>query len=79
MNATNSLGWLKAALWGCGLACLLSGAGCQVDINGQTLPSAYWMKDDVQYFAAGPEFKLSREANEQRAYRAQQQLDAVTP
>jgi hypothetical protein len=79
MNAKESLRWLKAAFWGCGLACVLASTGCQVDINGQTLPSAYWMKDDVQYFAAGPEFKLSREANELRAYRAQQELEAVTP
>jgi len=36
--------------------------GCQVDIGGQTLPSAYYMYDDVQFFPEGPEFKLSREA-----------------
>ena len=36
--------------------------GCQVQVGGQTLPSAYYMKDDVQYFPAGPEFKLAREA-----------------
>ena len=36
--------------------------GCQVDVSGQTLPSPYWLTDDVQYFAPGPEFKLSREA-----------------
>ena len=36
--------------------------GCQVDVGGQTLPSPYYMSDDVQYFQRGPEFKLSREA-----------------
>ena len=36
--------------------------GCQVDVGGMTLPSPYYMQDDVQYFAPGPEFKLSREA-----------------
>ena len=36
--------------------------GCQVDVSGQTLPSPYWLSDDVQYFPAGTEFKLSREA-----------------
>ncbi len=48
----------------CGLALLgaLSATGCQVDINGQTLPSPYYQTDDIQYFPAGPEFKLSREA-----------------
>lgn len=36
--------------------------GCQVDIGGQTLPSPYYLHDDIQYFPAGPEFKLSKEA-----------------
>ena len=36
--------------------------GCQVDIAGQTLPSGYYLSDDVQYFAPDAEFKLSREA-----------------
>lgn len=36
--------------------------GCQVDIAGQTLPSPYYLTDDVQYYAPGPEFKLAREA-----------------
>jgi hypothetical protein len=31
-------------------------------IGGQTLPSAYYLQDDIQYFPAGPEFKLSKEA-----------------
>jgi len=45
---------------------LIAGAvtltGCQVDVGGQTLPSAYYLQDDIQYFPAGPEFKLSKEA-----------------
>lgn len=48
------------------LACLgtsgLALTGCQVDVGGQTLPSAYYLQDDIQYFPAGPEFKLSKEA-----------------
>lgn len=36
--------------------------GCQMDIAGQTLPSPYYLTDDVQYYAPGPEFKLAREA-----------------
>jgi hypothetical protein len=43
--------------------------GCQVDVGGQTLPSAYYLQDDIQYFPAGPEFKLSKEAAAQKAYR----------
>jgi hypothetical protein len=33
-----------------------------MDIAGQTLPSGYYLSDDVQYYAPGPEFKLAREA-----------------
>ena len=47
------------------LAC----TGCQVDVGGQTLPSAYYLQDDIQYFPAGPEFKLSKEAAAQKAYK----------
>jgi hypothetical protein len=47
----------------------LSSTGCQVDVGGQTLPSAYYLQDDIQYFPAGPEFKLSREAAAQKAYK----------
>jgi hypothetical protein len=37
-------------------------AGCQVEMAGQTLPSPWYLTDDVQYYAPGPEFKLAREA-----------------
>ena len=49
--------------------CSLATTGCQVDVGGQTLPSAYYLQDDIQYFPAGPEFKLSKEAAAQKAYR----------
>lgn len=44
------------------LSLALLATGCQIDSNGQTLPSPYYLDDDVQYFPAGPEFKLAREA-----------------
>jgi hypothetical protein len=53
----------SAAIGGLGLT------GCQVDVVGQTLPSAYYLQDDIQYFPAGPEFKLSKEAAAQKAYK----------
>ena len=52
------------------LSCLTS-VGCQVDVAGQTLPSPYYLQDDVQYFPAGPEFKLSNEAAAMKAYQAE--------
>jgi hypothetical protein len=51
--------WMLA---GAGLLVALGSMGCQVDIAGQTHPSAYYMYDDVQYFPEGPEMKLAREA-----------------
>jgi hypothetical protein len=51
---------------------LSSATGCQVSVNGQTLPSAYYLQDDVQYFPAGPEFKLPREAAALEAARAEE-------
>ena len=44
---------------------LLAGAGltgCQSDFGGMTLPSPYYMYDNVQYFPPGSQFKLSKEA-----------------
>jgi hypothetical protein len=35
--------------------------GCQVSVAGQTLPSPYYLYDDVQYFPAGPQNKLANE------------------
>jgi hypothetical protein len=53
-------------LWGLAAMALLPAvtmlAGCQVEMGGQTLPSPYYLTDDVQYYAPGPEFKLAREA-----------------
>ena len=52
-----------------GLSLLAVGplAGCQVTTNGQTLPSAEYLTDDVQYFAPGPEFLLANEAAAMKA------------
>jgi len=60
-----------ARLVGCAVLGIagLSLTGCQVDVGGQTLPSAYYLQDDIQYFPAGPEFKLSKEAAALKAYK----------
>jgi hypothetical protein len=59
---------LRVLAVGCAVAGLAT-TGCQVDVGGQTLPSAYYLQDDIQYFPAGPEFKLSKEAAAQKAYK----------
>ncbi|MEM0924405.1 MAG: hypothetical protein AAGJ83_00070 [Planctomycetota bacterium] len=55
--------------------CLVGATGCQVSLNGQTLPSPYYLQDDVQYFPSGPEFKLPREAAALRAARAEEKMN----
>jgi hypothetical protein len=60
---------------------MLAGAGltgCQIDQGGQSLPSPYYMKDDVQYFPPGPEFKLAREAATMKAFNQDQTQQAAT-
>jgi len=65
---------LRRILLGLGLLVTLGITGCQVEVGGQSLPSPYWMTDDVQYFAPGPEFKLAKEAAALKAARAEQNL-----
>lgn len=40
---------------------LAPSVGCQVSVAGQTLPSPYYLYDDVQYFPAGSENKIANE------------------
>jgi len=73
-NATKRLRPLRWVLGGLMLAAALGTTGCQVDVGGQTLPSPYYLQDDVQYFAPGPEFKLQREAAALRAAKEEENL-----
>lgn len=63
-------GWMVAA-------CLMLSAtstGClQTTIGGQTLPSAYYLDDDVQYFPSGPEQKLANQIRAIERYKAERQ------
>jgi hypothetical protein len=47
--------------------------GCQTTVGGQTLPSPDYLTDDVQYFPAGPEFKLSNQVEASRRQAAEKQ------
>lgn len=60
----------RGAIFKLGLLAALGLTGCQVDVGGQTLPSAYYLSDDVQYFPAGNEFVLANEAAAMRAANA---------
>jgi len=47
--------------------------GCQSTVGGQTLPSSYYLKDDVQFFPAGPEFILSNQVQALEQYKLDRQ------
>ena len=73
-----STGWKLAMFLLLPAAALLT--GCQVEMGGQTLPSPWYLTDDVQYYAPGPQFKLAREAaamqEQAEAVKSQQQSAA---
>jgi len=45
--------------------------GCQTEMGGQTLPSAFYLRDDVQYFPHGPEDLLPNQKRALAEYRAE--------
>ncbi len=59
--------WRMRPLYGLIIGICLAAAfsmttGCQSHIGGQTLPSGYYLSDDVQYFSPGPRNNLQNEA-----------------
>ena len=62
MTSTNKQRYLNGLLCAVALCAAPLLSGCQVGIAGQTLPSAYYLTDDIKYFPKGHEFKLYREA-----------------
>lgn len=66
-------GWLIRCTLLLGTWGLLSAAsGCQTTIGGQTLPSAHYLTDDIQFFPAGDEFLLPNQVRAMEEYRASQ-------
>ncbi len=60
----NKIKSMRGARGICGVGLLCAGlTGCQVSVGGQTLPSPYYIFDDVQYFPSGHEFILQNEAD----------------
>jgi len=61
--------------------CLLMGslAGCQTTVGGQTLPSPDYLRDDIQYFPAGPEFLLPNTVRAMEEYKATQKGEDAEP
>ncbi len=52
---------------------MLAVTGCQTTVGGQTLPSPYFLDDDVQFFPAGPEFLLPNQVRALEQYRAERE------
>jgi hypothetical protein len=70
-------GLLGAAALGCTSSGCIFPALLQTTIGGQTLPSAWYLRDDVQYFPHGPEFLLPETVRAHEEYRLQQEaIDA---
>ncbi len=61
--------------------CLLMGSmvGCQTTVGGQTLPSPDYLRDDIQYFPAGPEVQLPNARRAIQEYKAAQKGDDAQP
>ena len=73
MKRNANRGWRGLVLVG-SLSLSAVSAGClQTTVGGQTLPSAYYLDDDVQYFPSGPEQKLSNQIRAMEKYKAEQQ------
>ena len=52
----------RGGLFALGLLGILGLTGCQIDVGGQTLPSPWYLNDDVQYFPPGANsrFRMKR-------------------
>ena len=73
MKRNANRGWRGLMLAGC-LSLSAVSTGCfQTTVGGQTLPSAYYLDDDVQYFPSGPEQKLANQIRAMERYKAEQQ------
>jgi len=73
-GSKNRRHWWRAVLLALPMLLAVGLTGCQVSIGGQTLPSGDYMKDDVQYFPPGSEFKHAEEAAALRQYAQDQVL-----
>jgi hypothetical protein len=78
-SSSNEWRMVRMLLAGLGLLVSVGLTGCQIESGGQTLPSPYYQKDDVQYFPPGAEFKLSKEAAAMKAYNQDQAQKTTAP
>lgn len=77
MQRESMLATLRNTVTGLLVGSAIFTTGCQIDVGGQTLPSPYYLQDDVQYFPAGPEFQLTREAQAMQIYADDVKVDRI--
>lgn len=69
--------WSRELILGGCLVLSAVSSGCfQTTVGGQTLPSAYYLDDDVQYFPMGSEQRLSNQIRAVERYRAEQEVSS---
>jgi hypothetical protein len=73
MKLPQIMNWSRLAITTAAGMILIGTAGCQTNVGGQTLPSAYYLRDDVQYYPAGPQDKIFNERRALEQYKAGQQ------
>ena len=74
MNLTFLNKWPSSMLLVCGLLiCSTTGCSFQSTVGGQTLPSAYYLRDDIQFFPAGTETRLPELRRALDEYRLEQE------
>jgi hypothetical protein len=66
-------GWNRWPVWVATLIGTIGAVGCQTYQNGQVLPSAYHLRDDIQYFPKGPQFPLANELSAMQAAESERQ------
>jgi hypothetical protein len=66
--------WSRVLLLVCA-SFVLCTTGCsfQSTVGGQTLPSAYYLRDDIQFFPAGAETRLPKLRRALAEYRLEQE------
>ena len=74
MKTNFSKPWIVGMLYTVAALAPVAMTGCQVSYGGQTLPSPYYLKDDIQYYEKGPEFKLSKEVAAMKQYEEEQEM-----
>ncbi len=68
LGSNNRWRCVRALLLGVGATLTIGFTGCQSEYGNQTLPSPFYLDQEVQYYPPGPQMPLSREAAAIKAY-----------